>query len=137
MYGPTKCFMTIHVEVDSKADLMATHDAIDNIEKDIFMNHGVYLTIHMDPIETDNEEVNNLRKIVSETIHNIDSVLNIHDFRVVKGPTHTNILFDIVIPYKFKMELNDILAIVKEKIDDGKTTFYFVVEVDRNYVKID
>ena len=91
----------------------------------------------MDPIETDNEEVNNLRKIVTETIYNIDNVLNIHDFRVVKGPTHTNILFDIVIPYKFKMELNEILAIVKEKIDDGITTYYFVVEVDRNYVKID
>ena len=137
MYGPTKCFMTIHVEVDSKADLMETHDAIDNIEKKIFTNHGVYLTVHMDPIETDNEEVNNLRKVVTETIHNIDSVLSIHDFRVVKGPTHTNILFDIVIPYKFKMELNEILNIVKEKIDDGKTTYYFVVEVDRNYVKVD
>ena len=64
-------------------------------------------------------------------------ILPIEDFRVVKGPTHTNILFDIVIPYKFKMELNEILAIVKEKIDDGITTYYFVVEVDRNYVKID
>ena len=136
MYGPTKCFMTIHVEVDYKADLMATHDAIDNIEKKVLEEFGVNLTVHMDPIQTDNEEVNKLRKIVTETIYGIDPILNIHDFRVVFGPTHTNILFDIVIPYKFKMSLNEILGVVREAIDDGKTVYNFVVEVDRNFVKV-
>ena len=136
MYGPTKCFMTIHVEVDYKANLMETHDAIDNIEKKVLEEFGVNLTVHMDPIQTDNEEVNKLRKIVTETISSIDSILNIHDFRVVFGPTHTNILFDIVIPYKFKMSLNEILDVVREAIDDGKTVYNFVVEVDRNFVKV-
>ena len=137
MYGPTKCFMTLHVEVDSKANLMETHDAIDNIERNVLLEFGVNLTIHMDPIETDNEEVNRLKSIITKTVHEIDEVLSIHDFRVVFGPTHNNILFDIVIPYKFQMELNDIINILKEAIDDGKTIYNFVIEVDRNYVKIE
>ena len=137
MYGPTKCFMTIHVEVDSNADLMETHDAIDNIERNVLYEFGVNLTVHMDPIQTDNPEVNRLKNIITEAIHNIDKVLSIHDFRVVFGPTHTNILFDIVIPYNFKMNLDDILKLVKKEIDDGNTVYHFVVEVDRNYVKID
>ena len=85
-----------YVKVDYKADLMETHDAIDNIEKKILEEFGVNLTIHMDPIQTDNEEVNRLKEIVTNTINNIDPILHIHDFRVVFGPTHTNILFDIV-----------------------------------------
>ena len=133
MYGPTKCFMTIHVEVDSKADLMATHDAIDNIEKDIFMNHGVYLTIHMDPIETDNEEVNNLRKIVSETIHNIDSVLNIHDFRVVYGDTHTNILFDVSMPINFSCTPKELREIITTEIKKINENYFVIIQIDQLY----
>ena len=135
MYGPTKCFMTIHVEVDSNANLMETHDSIDNIEKRVLEEFGVQLTVHMDPIQTDNPEVNRLRELVTETINKIDNILSIHDFRVVFGPTHTNILFDIVIPYKFKMSLKEILDVVKEAIDDEDTIYNFVVEVDRNFVK--
>ena len=117
-------------------EIVVVYVVLCSIKFDLLEEFGVNLTVHMDPIQTDNEEVNKLRKIVTETIYGIDPILNIHDFRVVFGPTHTNILFDIVIPYKFKMSLNEILGVVREAIDDGKTVYNFVVEVDRNFVKV-
>lgn len=137
MYGPTKCFMTIHVEVDYRCDLLSTHDVIDNIERKILKEYGVELTIHMDPIQIDDEEINNLRRRVKECVRDIDGRLSIHDFRVVVGPTHTNLIFDMVIPYKFKMTEEEIMKIIKDKIKDEGKQYYFVVDIDREYIKND
>ena len=137
MYGPTKCFMTIHVEVDSNGDILEVHDAIDNIEKAVFNEFGVALTIHMDPIQIDNEEINELRERVKNAIHSISCRLSIHDFRVVVGPTHTNILFDMVVPFKFELTPDEILKRLEEMIKDEGKTYYFVVEIDREFVKDD
>jgi cation diffusion facilitator family transporter len=137
MYGPTKCFMTIHVEVDSKQDLLEIHDVIDNIEKAVMTEFGVALTIHMDPIQTDNEEINLLREKVKTAIKTVSPCLSIHDFRVVIGPTHTNILFDMVVPFKFHLTSDEILKQVGEMIKEEGKTYYFVVEVDRQFVKDD
>jgi len=137
MYGPTKCFMTVHVEVDYKSDIMATHDVIDNIEKRIFTDYGVFLTIHMDPIQTDDEKVNALREKIVNCIEEIDSRLSIHDFRVVTGPTHTNLIFDMVVPFKFKMSNEELLSIIEKSISDGVTKYYFVVEFDQSFIKND
>lgn len=135
MYGPTKCFMTLHVEVDAKSDLMLIHDVIDNIERNVFKEFGVELTIHMDPIQIDNEEINEIRNKVIAIVSEIDTSLSIHDFRVVIGPTHTNLIFDMVIPYKFRLESKEILKIIEDKISvDGKK-YYFVVDIDREYIK--
>ncbi|MBQ3253294.1 MAG: cation transporter [Acholeplasmatales bacterium] len=135
MYGPTKCFMTLHVEVDARSDLMLIHDVIDNIERNVFKEFGVELTIHMDPIQIDNEEINEIRNKVIAIVNEIDTSLSIHDFRVVIGPTHTNLIFDMVIPYKFRLESKEILKIIEDKISvDGKK-YYFVVDIDREYIK--
>ena len=135
MYGPTKCFMTIHVEVDAKKDMLEVHDVIDNLERNVLKEFGVELTIHMDPIQTDNEEINELRERVKKVVKSINSRLSIHDFRVVIGPTHTNILFDMVVPYKFELTVDDILKKVKEQIVDEGKVYYFVVDIDREFVK--
>ena len=135
MYGPTKCFMTIHVEVDSRGDLLEMHDVMDNIEKKVFQKFGVLLTVHMDPIQLDNEEINELRVRVTNAIKDISCRLSIHDFRVVIGPTHTNILFDMVVPFKFELTPDEILKKLDDMIKDEGKQYYFVVEIDRQYVK--
>lgn len=137
MYGPTKCFMTLHVEVDAKQDMLEIHDVIDNIERSVLKEFGVELTIHMDPIQTDNEEINELRLRVKEAIKSISKRLSIHDFRVVVGPTHTNIIFDMVIPYKFEMKEEEIFKKLEELIYDEDKKYYFVIDVDREFVKDD
>ena len=135
MYGPTKCFMTVHVEVDANGDILEVHDEIDNIEKAVYNQFGALVTIHMDPIQTDNEEINELKKRVEKAIYEIDNNLSFHDFRVVIGPTHTNILFDIVVPFKYTLCKDDIVAKLSEKIKDEGKQYYFVIEVDHKFVK--
>lgn len=137
MYGPTKCFMTIHVEVDSRGDLLEMHDVMDNIEKKVFQKFGVLLTVHMDPIQLDNEEINELRVRVTNAVKEISCRLSIHDFRVVIGPTHTNILFDMVVPFKFELTPDEILQKLDDMIKDEGKQYYFVVEIDRQFVKPD
>lgn len=135
MYGPTKCFMTIHVEVDAKLNMMEVHDTIDNLEKQIFDSFGVELTIHMDPIETDNEETNTLRTRIKDIVKGIDPSLSMHDFRVVYGNTHNNLIFDVVRPYKFKMSDADILRILQNHFKEEEKPYYFVVHFDNQFIK--
>ncbi|MDE7263228.1 MAG: cation diffusion facilitator family transporter [Anaeroplasmataceae bacterium] len=134
MYGPTKCFMTLHVEVDANQKMLVVHDAIDNLERKIKEEFGVELTIHMDPIEIDNEEINGLRKRVKEVVHEISPKLSMHDFRVVVGHTHTNIIFDLVRPYKFELSESQILRLLQDKITDEGKQYYFVVQFDYEYI---
>lgn len=137
MYGPTKCFMTVHVEVDANQKLLDIHDKIDNIEKRIYQDYGVELTIHMDPIQTDNEEINKLRHRIKQTVKEIDEVLSIHDFRVVTGPSHTNIIFDLLRPHKFHLTNEQITEIIKKKMVDEGMQYYFVIQFDYDYLKSD
>ena len=135
MYGPTKCFMTIHVEIDANKKMLEVHDAIDNLEKRILEKFGVELTIHMDPIEIDNPKINQLRQLVKDCVREIDVNLSMHDFRVVSGPTHINIIFDLVRPYKYKLSDQEILALLQEKIKIDDTKFYLVINFENEYTK--
>lgn len=134
MYGPTKCFMTLHIEVDANQKMLVVHDAIDNLERKIKEQFGVDLTVHMDPIEIDNEVINDLRRRVKEAVYEISPKLSMHDFRVVIGHTHTNIIFDLVRPYKFELSEAQILRMLQEKITDEGTQYYFVVQFDYEYI---
>ena len=107
-YGVNNDFVTVHVEVDSDMEILKAHDLMDNIEKDFKDQLGIDLTIHMDPIEVNNEYVNKLNKLVTESLETFDPNLKIHDFRIVQGITHTNILFDCVVPYEKNYALEDI-----------------------------
>ena len=130
-YGPGKTVATLHVEVDRKADLLDSHDMIDNIEKRIQSELGVQITIHMDPVETDNEEVNLLKGKVLELVREIDATLDIHDFRCVFGVTHTNILFDISAPFDLKVSDDDMISRISDKIGQIDKTYFAIITVDR------
>ena len=133
-YGPGKVFATIHAEVEADTDVLLSHDLIDNIERD-FRRDGIFMVIHMDPIVTSDPEIAMLRDRVYEVLQNAyGDKLSLHDFRMVKGITHTNVLFDAVVPFGEKITAEDIATLLSEKIDSGGTTYYYVVNIDRSYV---
>lgn len=133
-YGPGKVFATIHAEVDADTDVMLSHDLIDNIERE-FRRDGIFMVIHMDPVVTSDPEIAMLRDKVYEVLQNAyGDKISLHDFRMVKGITHTNVLFDAVVPFDEKITAEDIAALLSEKINSGGTTYYYVVNIDRSYV---
>lgn len=133
-YGPGKVFATIHAEVEADTDVLLSHDLIDNIERD-FQRDGIFMVIHMDPVVTSDPEIAMLRDKVYEVLQNAyGDKISLHDFRMVKGITHTNVLFDAVVPFDEKTTAEDIAALLSEKIDSGGTTYYYVVNIDRSYV---
>ena len=97
-YGPGQKFATLHVEMDRREDPLVCHDIIDNIERDVLVRHGIHLTIHYDPLEMDDAETVAMRAQMKEILQNLDTRLNMHDFRMVRGVDHTNLIFDLVVP---------------------------------------
>lgn len=133
-YGPGRTMISLHAEVPADANLLETHDMIDNIEKDLREKLKCDAVIHMDPIATDDAHTLEVRAKVAELVTCIDASLTIHDFRMVKGPTHTNVLFDVVVPYDLKRseaELRDNIQTIVKSIDKS---YYSVVNIDKSYV---
>ena len=97
-YGPGQKFATLHVEMDRREDPLVCHDIIDNIEREILTRHGIHLTIHYDPLEMDDSETVEMRDRVSALVNGLDPRLKMHDFRMVRGSDHTNLIFDLVVP---------------------------------------
>lgn len=130
-YGANNYFVNAHVEVSSKVDIMISHDMIDNIERDFKEQLNIVLSLHLDPIETDNEEVNFNKEKVSLILKNIDENLSFHDFRMVFGETHTNILFDVVIPFDSKITFEQVKKELEEKYKNEDMKYFFVLGLDR------
>ncbi len=133
-YGEGKYFAVVHVEVPASADIMITHDLIDNIEHDVYRETGVNITIHMDPIDTEDEELEILKQRAEKVLAEMGQGLSLHDFRIVRGKTHTNILFDVTIPFDSKYTLADVTAAMQNQFDGDETVYYFVIDVDRDRV---
>ena len=132
-YGASTTIASLHVEVDGSADIFKTHDAIDNIEKEIFNVLGIQCTIHIDPIVTDDDAVTSMKLMISSLVKEIDSAWNIHDFRMVVGETHTNLIFDAVVPYECSLKPSEISALISQKIKSNLGNNYFVVlTIDKN-----
>ena len=136
-YGHGNVFASLHAEVDSRNDILKIHDDIDNAEKCVKEKLYVDLTIHTDPIETDNAAVNALRRITVKCLKEIDKSLSLHDFRVVFGETHHNLIFDIVVPFDFHGNIEamkrDLQARINlETADDGIEKFV-IADIDRDY----
>jgi len=130
-YGPGRIMVSLHAEVPCDADIMAAHDTIDNIEKDIREEMHCLAIIHMDPIDTRDELTNETREKVKELVRTIDARLTIHDFRMVSGPTHTNVIFDVVVPFDLKMTDSEVRARIGQLV--GTLGNYFaVVDVDQD-----
>lgn len=129
-YGPGRIIASLHIEVDGSVNVFETHDMIDTIEKDLRENCGIEATIHMDPIVTDDEQVNELRAKTTEVVKKIHPSMQIHDFRFVAGATHTNLIFDVVVPFEVKMSDAEVKAAVAEKVKEIDPTYCVVLNVD-------
>ena len=110
------------------------HDLIDNIEKDLQRELGCQAVIHMDPIDVDDEKLRENKEIVNRIVKDIDSRLTMHDFRMVSGPTHTNIIFDVVVPFDFSLSDSEIKSRIENAVKEQRSNFYCVINIDRPYV---
>lgn len=130
-YGPKTYIVSLHAEVDGSQDIYMLHDAIDNIEKEINEDLRILCTIHMDPIVTNDETVNELRTFTATTVNEICPEASIHDFRTVVGQTHTNLIFDLVLPFDVKGNPDEIVESVKAAISKKRDYCFCVITVDR------
>ena len=126
--------ISLHAEVSDKENILKIHDVIDNIEKELQKKLECHAVIHMDPISTDDENTLKLKKEINEIVKKENPEFSIHDFRVVAGDTHTNIIFDLLIPYG----ISDDEENIKKKIDDEvkklNKNYFTVIEIDKNFV---
>lgn len=129
-YGPDNMIGSFHAEVKSTENILEVHDMIDSLEREIHKSLKIMMTVHMDPVETDNERVNALRKMVNEIICGIDGELGMHDFRTVIGDTHTNLIFDVVVPYGCKYGESEIKKIIDEKLAGSDEKYYSIINFD-------
>ena len=129
-YGPGRRFASVHVEMDSREDPLVCHDIIDDIERDFLSKHRIHLVIHYDPIVTDDEELNHMRELTSSIIAGIDPRLSLHDFRMVQGPGHTNLIFDLVIPYEMRDQTRELSKEINRKIREESDRYHAVITFD-------
>lgn len=125
-YGPNKYFASVHIELDAKTDSLAAHEMIDDIEREFISETNIVLTGHHDPIVIDDKEVNEMRKKVSKLVSKIDKSFSMHDFRMVKGPHKTNIIFEIAIPFETKISEETIIETLKQEIE----------KIDKKYIPV-
>ena len=131
-YGPNHFIASFHAEVDGKKNIYMLHDMIDNLERDIKNRLGISCTIHMDPIVTDDETVIELKKFLKDAMEECNIDLSIHDFRVVVGESHKNLIFDIVIPYEYHLSENEVCTRIGKAVENKDPNCYCVITIDRN-----
>lgn len=130
-YGPGTTMASLHVEVDGSADIFEVHDAIDRIEKQLYTEAGIHATIHMDPIVTGDPMVTEVRDKVTTLLKNIDERLSMHDFRMVRGSTHSNLIFDVAVPFEVKTDTAELKAAIDQAVKTIDETYCTVITIDR------
>lgn len=133
-YGPGRVMVSLHAEVRGDGNIFDLHDAIDTAETELKDRLGCIATIHMDPIEADNTEVSQMRAAVSDKLKELDNVISIHDFRMVPGPTHTNLIFDAVVPADYPKSDEELAANIRQQIHQAWPDRYAVVTIDHSYI---
>lgn len=134
-YGPGRLMISLHAEVPYKEDILEIHDMIDRIEFDLRGMLNCEPVIHMDPIVDDDEDTNRWKDMVREVISSVDGKMKFHDFRVVKGNTHNNLIFDVVIPHGFKLSDNELREEIFKRVHEQDETLFTVIQVDRLYTR--
>ena len=134
-YGPGRRLCSFHAEVPQDADILDAHDAIDHIEREIKEKFGIETTVHMDPIATADEKINQLRRQVADLARVVEPEMTIHDFRVVRGPTHTNVIFDAVVPHKCRLTDEEVLQRLRRAVSALDPAYQAVIQIDRAYVE--
>lgn len=133
-YGPGRKFLTLHVEVDSNGDIMAVHDAMDLIERSMLDKYHILTTIHMDPVDTNDTLTNELKQMVSNVVKEIDEEYSIHDFRIVSGPTHTNLIFDVLIPSNDEIKHKLLRQQIDQKIKEINPNYFTVMQIEHSFI---
>lgn len=133
-YGPGRMMISLHAEVSADGDLLQLHDVIDNAEHRLKKELGCMAVIHMDPIITNDAHTDALRMAVAEKVKTIDPRLTIHDFRTVPGSTHTNLIFDVVVPYDVKLTVDEVRRRIGALVKELDENYFAVVQVDNSYV---
>lgn len=133
-YGFGRCFASVHAEVPASLNVMISHDTIDNIEFDVLETMNIHLVIHLDPVETDNPRIIELKNAVQQILKNKDPKITMHDFRVVFGETHTNLIFDVDLPFEYETEDDFFCSEITKEIRKINPSYNTVITVDRNYM---
>lgn len=133
-YGPGRKYMTFHAEVNCCDNIMDIHDQIDLIERELLEKFNILTTIHMDPIDMDDELTNQLREKVKEIVDDINHQYSIHDFRIVSGPTHTNLIFDVLLPTGDQIAHTDLKQAIEKKVKELSPTYFCVIQIDHSFI---
>jgi len=133
-YGPSQKFMSLHAEVSADIPVIEMHDTIDNIELEILDKYKILTTIHMDPIDTKDTLANTLKKDVKNIVTSINPEYNIHDFRTVSGPTHTNLVFDVLLPANDNSDIETLRKQISNEVSKLNNTYHCVINFDHSFV---
>lgn len=134
-YGPGRVMISLHGEVSGSENIYVLHDEIDNIEKELEERLGCMAVIHMDPVAVDDERINEYKDKVNRAIKAFDGSLAMHDFRMIYGPTHTNLIFDIVVPFEYRLSDDEVKKKMSELVKDIDENCFAVVTVDKDYTR--
>ena len=127
-------FLTLHVEVNCHDDMMVVHDQIDLIERGIHEKFHILTTIHMDPIDVENKDMIKYRDLTQKIVHDLNPEYSIHDFRMVPGKTHTNLIFDVVVPPSDQINHQELKNMITKKIQEQYPYCFTVIQIDHNYM---
>lgn len=133
-YGPGRRMMSVHVEVPCDEDMLEVHDIIDHIEREVGERFGIEAVIHMDPIQVGNPMVDGLRELTVRLARELHPSITVHDFRITAGPLHTNLIFDVVVPFDVSLSDEEVRAALTEKLTAVSPNYHTVIDVDRSYV---
>lgn len=133
-YGPGRQYMTFHAEVDCREDMMVIHDQIDLIERELLDKFDILTTIHMDPIDMNDELTNELREKVRLIVNGCNELYSIHDFRIVSGPTHTNLIFDVLIPAGDEISHRELKTRIESEVKKLSSSYFCVIQIDHSFV---
>ncbi|MBR2950222.1 MAG: cation transporter [Lachnospiraceae bacterium] len=133
-YGPGRTMISLHAEVSASGDILALHDMIDNVERTLQKELKCDAVIHMDPIVCDDDQTQALREQITAIVHRMSPQATLHDFRMVKGPTHTNVIFDVCVPFGFHLRDDQIISHLGEQIHKLDPSYFSVITVDKSYI---
>ncbi|MCR5789394.1 MAG: cation diffusion facilitator family transporter [Lachnospiraceae bacterium] len=134
-YGPGRMMITLHAEVPADGDMVKLHDTIDNIERKLKEVLGCEAVIHMDPVAIKDDTRESMEKVAELLVHGISEELSIHDFRMVVGPTHTKLIFDVIAPYRFQYSDDELKREIEKRVQELPGNYYAVVNIDKPFVR--
>ena len=134
-YGPGRRMMSVHAEVPEQADIMMVHDVIDHVERELRRSFGLEAMIHMDPVQTGNPLVEELKELTQRLAREVDPALTIHDFRITSGPMFTNLIFDVVVPFTVTLTEKEVREQLNQKLMAVNPAYRAVIDVDRTFVR--